>query len=202
MVWRPAALALLLALLALAITSCGGEEAATETVTVIAGQDATTDGSEEVSEEESGSSGSLPDLVGERLDVAEDALDDLGIDYEEIGGGTFGVVDASNWTVCAQDPEAGVETTSVELVVARPGECDASTQGDSDGSTDSIPKLAGVRLDVAEDQLEDLGIASEIIGGGTFGVLDHTAWEVCSTRPRAGQSAQVVKLIVDRPGEC
>jgi PASTA domain len=201
---RSAAIFTLVTLLSLALIGCGGEESATETVTVVAGgSDTSEDASGQASDVEA--NGALPDLVGERLDVAESTLDDLGIAYEEIGGGTFGVVDASNWTVCAQDPGPGAAATSVELVVARPGECDSSTQGGGGGgggSADSLPDLAGVRLDIAEDQLEDLGIAYEIIGGGTFGVLDHTAWEVCETQPGAGAAAQVVKLIVERPGEC
>ena len=198
LVSRTAAALTCLTLFGLALAGCGGDKAATETVTVVAaGGETIAGGNADVDE-----GGGVPDLVGERLDVAESTLDDLGIDYEEIGGGTFGVVDASNWTVCAQDPEPGIAAESVELVVARPGECDSTTQSGGGGSSDSLPELAGARLDIAEDTLEDLGIAFEIIGGGTFGVLDHTAWEVCETRPPAGEPAQVVKLIVERPGEC
>jgi hypothetical protein len=145
----------------------------------------------------------LPDLVGERLDVAEGALDDLGIAYQEVGGGTFGVVVASNWSVCDQRPKAGSQTRSVKLIVARPGECDESThQRDTGGSAEALPNLVGQRLDIAEDALEEIAVAYEVIGGGLFGVVDHTAWEVCEQRPAAGASAQNVELIVDRPGEC
>lgn len=145
----------------------------------------------------------LPEVIGERLDVAESNLDHLGIAYEEIGGGTFGVVVASNWTVCDQRPGPGEEADSVELIIARPGDCDATTQQESGGGSDqAIPDLVGERLDVAEAELDDLGIAYEEIGGGVFGIIDRSAWEVCETQADAGDPAQVVSLIVDRPGDC
>lgn len=65
----------------------------------------------------------VPDVVGLRLDVAEDEVENLGLSWEVIGGGTFGVVSDSAWTVCSQKPYAGKKDKNVELVVARPGEC-------------------------------------------------------------------------------
>lgn len=65
----------------------------------------------------------IPDLVGERLDVAEDRLDGLGITYDEIGGGTFGIVVRSNWEVCETNPKAGSHANSVKLIVDRPDNC-------------------------------------------------------------------------------
>jgi hypothetical protein len=182
--------------------SSGGQESSGAAQTVVVTQ--TVVEASDVAEEEAISGSTvLPDVVGERLDVAESDLDDLGIDYEAIGGGTFGVVVASNWTVCDQRPTAAEEASSVKLIIARPGDCDSSTQQQSGGGSDeAIPDLVGERLDVAESELEDLGIAYEEIGGGTFGAIDESAWEVCKTRPAAGEPAQVVKLIVDRPGEC
>jgi hypothetical protein len=62
----------------------------------------------------------LPDVVGQRLDVAELHLDDLHIRYREVGGGTFGIVVASNWTVCEQEPAAGASNPGrVNLIVDR-----------------------------------------------------------------------------------
>jgi hypothetical protein len=34
----------------------------------------------------------VPDVRGQRLDLAEDRLDARGLDWEEIGGGTLGIV--------------------------------------------------------------------------------------------------------------
>ena len=51
----------------------------------------------------------MPEVVGERLDVAKSDIGRAGIEGETeiLGGGTFGVVDDSNWTVCEQLPAAG-----------------------------------------------------------------------------------------------
>ena len=51
----------------------------------------------------------VPDVRGQRLDVAEERLDRSGLDYEEIGGGTFGIVVRSNRRVCEQEPQPGGE---------------------------------------------------------------------------------------------
>lgn len=51
----------------------------------------------------------MPDLAGARLDVALSDLAALGIDesdVEIVGGGTFGIVDQSNWSVCEHNPVA------------------------------------------------------------------------------------------------
>lgn len=67
----------------------------------------------------------LPNLKGERLDVAQSRLDDRGITYEEVGGGAFGVIDPSNWEVCRTMPSAGtkVRDRTVKLIVERPDAC-------------------------------------------------------------------------------
>ena len=66
-----------------------------------------------------------------------------------------------------------------------------------------MPKLKGERLDVAEDLLNEKGLKHKEIGGGSFGVVDRSAWEVCETRPGAGKRTKTtVRLIVDRPGQC
>jgi hypothetical protein len=51
----------------------------------------------------------VPALTGGRLDHAETALDRLGIPYRTSGGGLFGIISSSNWTVCATSPSAGAE---------------------------------------------------------------------------------------------
>ena len=43
----------------------------------------------------------VPNVVGMRLDVAEDTLDRAGVTYHEIGGGTFGIIARDNWGVCS-----------------------------------------------------------------------------------------------------
>ena len=61
----------------------------------------------------------VPSVRGERLDLAEAQLDARGIGWEEVGGGTFGVLVRSNWYVVEQIPEAGKKATAVRLVVER-----------------------------------------------------------------------------------
>lgn len=43
----------------------------------------------------------VPDLRGQRLDLAEGRLEARGLDWEEIGGGTLGIVVRSHWYVCS-----------------------------------------------------------------------------------------------------
>jgi beta-lactam-binding protein with PASTA domain len=65
----------------------------------------------------------VPDVVGLRLDVARERVQQEGYDVERAGGGLFGVVVESNWQVDDQTPPAGTELArgaTVELHVGRP----------------------------------------------------------------------------------
>ncbi len=62
----------------------------------------------------------VPDVAGQRLDVAELHLRAKHIRYREVGGGTFGILVRSNWTVCEQEPQAGAAANGrVSLIVDR-----------------------------------------------------------------------------------
>jgi hypothetical protein len=62
----------------------------------------------------------VPDVTGQRLDVAELHLRAKHIRYREVGGGTFGILVRSNWTVCEQEPQAGTAANGrVSLIVDR-----------------------------------------------------------------------------------
>lgn len=50
----------------------------------------------------------VPDVVGERLDVAHDRLERAGFMVKEEDGGIFGTIVDSNWEVVEQDPAAGI----------------------------------------------------------------------------------------------
>jgi serine/threonine protein kinase len=68
-----------------------------------------------------------------------------------------------------------------------------------------IPSLAGQPLDVAEQRLDDLGLRSSEEGGGLFGVLIPSDWDVCETTPAAGSVVRLgstVSLVIDRPEAC
>ena len=79
------------------------------------------------------------------------------------------------------------------------------TGGDSAGSSVTVPSLAGQPLDVAEQRLNDLGLRPTEEGGGLFGVLVPSDWDVCSTAPTAGSAVapgSTVHLSIDRPDAC
>ena len=69
----------------------------------------------------------------------------------------------------------------------------------------AVPDLSGSRLDAAQADLEGLGLRSDTVGGGLFGVIDPENWEVCATDP-AGEATvkrgRTIHLLVDRPGAC
>lgn len=56
----------------------------------------------------------MPDVVGKRLDIAISDVQRAGFEdeIEVLGGGMFGVVDESNWTVCRQKPASGTEISA------------------------------------------------------------------------------------------
>jgi beta-lactam-binding protein with PASTA domain len=147
-----------------AVTGCGGREART-----------------------------VPDVAGERLDVAQEELDDVGVGSEVIGGGTFGVVVRSHWRVCEQHPSPGRVAKSVELVVARscPGRHVPGT----------IPDVTGLRLDVAEDLLVEDDLAYDVYEEGLGDVVIESNWTVCSQYPDPGAVADEVELYVERSCE-
>jgi beta-lactam-binding protein with PASTA domain len=84
----------------------------------------------------------MPDVVGKRLDVAKSDMKRAGYDddVEVLGGGTFGVIDESNWTVCSQEPEAGTTVTdSPRITVDRtcdPTDDEPTNSGNSAGATE------------------------------------------------------------------
>jgi serine/threonine protein kinase len=69
----------------------------------------------------------------------------------------------------------------------------------------SVPALVGQPLDVAEQRLGDLGLRSSVEGGGLFGVLIPSDWDVCATSPPVDSNVRpgsTVRLLVDRPDAC
>ena len=49
----------------------------------------------------------VPALVGQRLDVALDRLEGVGLKGDVQGGGLFGILDEGDWKVVDQDPSPG-----------------------------------------------------------------------------------------------
>ena len=59
----------------------------------------------------------MPDLAGARLDLAEDYLDQLGVDHDTSGGGLLGIIDAGNWQVCNTTPPRGATVTPDDTAI-------------------------------------------------------------------------------------
>jgi hypothetical protein len=83
----------------------------------------------------------MPDVTGKKLDVAYDQIKDAGFDDKDKikieGGGTFGVVVESNWTVCEQSPTAGKPMSDAPTLTV-----DRSCDSDEDKETEEPSETA------------------------------------------------------------
>ena len=167
----------------------------------------------------------MPDVKTRQLDIALSDIKRAGFeeDVEVVGGGTFGVVDESAWTVCQQEPAVGTTIGSPpRLIVDRTcdkGDSDkaaeeSETQDDTAGTnktgakpeapkpaqveTFTMPALVGANLQAAQDMLQALDsyllTQTDATGMERFQVLD-SGWKVCGQRPRAGASVPVHKMV-------
>ena len=130
----------------------------------------------------------VPDVRHERLDVAEERLDRLGVGYEEIGGGTFGIVVRSEWQVCRQEPAPGRKASTVRLIVDR--DCPPAPVTEV-----VLPDLAGEPLEAAERALERRDVAYAV-ASWTGGRVVRAGARVCDQEPDAGRRAADVTLYV------
>jgi beta-lactam-binding protein with PASTA domain len=134
----------------------------------------------------------VPDLRGKRLDVAERRLDSLGLDYERVGGGTFGIVVRSNWTVCDQQPRPGTRASEVTLVVGR--YCPPPPP-----KRHVVPSLVGSDLSAAQRSLERRKIPYRV-ESWDGGLVDPVVAEVCDQQPDAGKKA--VEAVLYAAADC
>src|SRR3954447_21678257 len=53
-----------------------------------------------------------------------------------------------------------------------------------------MPDVTGKRLDVAKSAITDAGFEDEVKvdGGGVFGIINESNWEVCDQSPAAGET--------------
>jgi beta-lactam-binding protein with PASTA domain len=61
-----------------------------------------------------------------------------------------------------------------------------------------VPGVTGLDLRTAEARLDARGIDHAVSGGGTFGVLLRSRWQVCEQIPAGGAMASEVALVVER----
>lgn len=90
----------------------------------------------------------MPEVTGLRLDVALSDIERAGStdEVEVLGGGMFGVLDESNWTVCDQEPLTGQPMTSTpRLTIDR-------SCGDGEAENGEPP---------ADEPAEDVGASDE-----------------------------------------
>jgi beta-lactam-binding protein with PASTA domain len=117
----------------------------------------------------------VPRVVGLDLKTAQDRLDDRGLRYETVGGGTFGVVVRSRWAVCRQQPGAGKTASSVTLFIART--CSAG-----------VPHVVGLSLEDADDRLDAAGVSWRAETPDGEPVLVKHLWEVCDQTRAPGRA--------------
>ena len=85
----------------------------------------------------------MPDVTGNKLDVAKSTIRDAGFEDEVKvdGGGAFGVLKESNWEVCDQSPAAGAPVSGApRLTVDRScNDAKPSTTGSEPSAADGAP---------------------------------------------------------------
>ena len=129
----------------------------------------------------------IPDVAGQRLDAAQDALDAAGLRYATVGGGALGIVVRSHWIVCRQEPAPGTKARSVTLFVAR--SC-ATAQ------PHVVPDVVDGQLEDAREQLEAAGF--DVVARSMDGdpILVEHLWTVCDQSPAPGDLGLTVVLYV------
>lgn len=94
----------------------------------------------------------MPDVVGQPLDAAQSRIKDAGFDDEVdvSGGGTFGIVDESNWKVCEQTPAGGKSISDTpKLTVDR--SCDDESTTTTTKAADTATTAAPANLTAANN---------------------------------------------------
>lgn len=64
-----------------------------------------------------------------------------------------------------------------------------------------MPDVTGKRLDVAQSDIERAGFSDDldVVGGGLFGIVDESNWEVCEQTPAPGEPlTEAPRLVVER----
>ena len=105
---------------------------------------------------------------------------------------------------------AAAAVTACASLVGCGGEAARPTVPDQPANRDPVvPDVTGTRLDLAHDELDELGMKHEEIGagGGPLTIADTSKWVVCDQRPQAGRPAadlegRPVYLKVARTGGC
>ena len=140
----------------------------------------------------------MPDVVGQQLDVALSDIERAGVDdeVEVLGGGTFGVVDESNWQVCEQLPGAGQTVTDApRLTVDRscPNRTNVSEVTQPEVTQPEVTQPEVTQPEVTQPDAPDTGAATATTSPTT---------DVTSEQPSEGtEPAQTPHTYEGRPYE-
>lgn len=135
----------------------------------------------------------VPDVRGQRLDRAANALADQKLDWREDGTTGAAALVRSNWTVCSQAPAPGKLARRVLLRVART--C-ANKPTNPESADPKVPWLDGTNLDDAKEQLDAAGIGYSVDTHDGDSVIADRLWTVCAQMPYGGTRTRFVKLVV------
>ncbi|GAA1439337.1 hypothetical protein GCM10009641_46820 [Mycobacterium cookii] len=138
---------------------------------------------------------SMPDVVGKSLDVAKSDVERAGFDddVEVVGGGMFGIVVESNWSVCSQEPAsgepiAGAPRLTVDRSCADQDDEDGQGQAESPSET-AAPEpeeepavvITDISVDKLLDKLNSAGMGGIKVGDQfrlTAELFESDAWGV------------------------
>jgi hypothetical protein len=131
----------------------------------------------------SGEPSAMPDVTGKQLDVAKSDIERAGHggDIEIVGGGLFGVVNESNWTVCEQTPAGGADISNPRLVVER--ECADANNATPQPTLSPEPTASAPPVDTIDTTLAEIldGVnANDLIAGEVYRfdaeLMDRDYW--------------------------
>lgn len=99
----------------------------------------------------------MPSVVGKHLDVALSDVQRAGVNQEVdvVGGGVFGIVDKSNWTVCEQDPAPGAAVSAAPRVTVERACAGGSSRPSSGGTPKSGTTSAPTDQDTSSETSMD-----------------------------------------------
>lgn len=94
----------------------------------------------------------------------------------------------------------------VAVTLAACGGDDAPAPPPLPAGATPMPDVEGLRLDAAKADLASAGLGAdrvEVVGGGTFGVVNESGWWVCDQKPDPGTAVGAkARVLVDREGGC
>ncbi len=149
----------------------------------------------------SGTTGTVPNVVGERLSTAQSALRKAGfgkIDPQDATIEHRVVLDSTNWVVVSQSPKAGTKTATdktVTLKVRKP----TDGAGPVEIHFGTVPNVVCMNLQNAQDTLRESGFlnlrSQDGTGQARYQVLDRD-WVVIGQSVKAGTKPGFTTRIV------